>query len=1130
MNSPLDATLPTANATVHASAGTGKTWLLVTRLVRLLLHGVPPGRILAVTFTRKAAAEMLERLTERLRLLATVPDGELDTLLEQMGVNPDTTLRRRSRRLYEEVLLCEFNLRTTTFHSVCQEILQRFPLEAGVPPGFELLETEGSYRAAAWDALYTEATAAPESPLGQALDRLMDACGGLANVQSALDSFLAHRIDWWAFTAGQTEPVAWAGERLRRRLEIDADGDPDNDFFHPTLCEQLQAFQALLLKHPTATHQQQADALGLALDAAIDPVRRLTALQSALLTATGEPRKRSINKTLVAKLGQAGADAFIELHETLCQALLELLDARQRRDNWLASCAWYLTGHRLLQHYQLTKRTLRLLDFSDLEWHAYQLLNRSDHAQWVQYKLDNRIDHMLIDEFQDTNPTQWRLILPLLEELAAGGERDRTVFLVGDEKQSIYRFRRADARLLGAASDWLHENLHSTAHSLARSRRSAPAIIDCVNRVFAHPELREHMPGFETHSTFNETLWGRVEVLPLIQPQSVAEIECEVDAHGLRNPLEQPRVLAQDDRYHREGELIAARIREMIDTAMPIGDGAAAHPVGYGDILILLRNRTHVSDLEHALRDAGIPYLGAARGALLDSIEARDLEALLHTLIAPHNNLALAQVLRSPLFAVSDTELVRLAEENQGDWMARLTALAARPDVPCSLVRAADDLSRWRGLVGRLPVHDLLDRIFFEGDVLARYRSATPAVMQPQVLANLQRFLELALEIDSGRYPSLPRFLLQLAQLRDQANEAPDDAAPEAGGEGRVRFLTVHSAKGLEAPVVFLVDSAGANRDRSAWQAMVDWPAASPRPEYFLLNPGKARRDRLTQGWQDEQTRAEARENANLLYVALTRPRQVLVVSGTAGSRGNDSGWYGLIRTALAPEGDDNADLPIAFETGTPPVVSGVRGDHTAAQIAVDPRLGQALQLDLRSRRLAPSRRHDVLLDAEAFDADGRTRGQAIHMLLEWLSEPNAVAPDTALRRLGEHLGRRGEEDALQQWLEEAQALIADTGLGNLFQADRFEAAYKEVPLQYLQGDILVEGVVDRLIRYPDRVLIVDYKTHRLTDLTAADHAISFTGQMRYYADGVRRLWPHLPVECAILYTHSRKLVILDLD
>ncbi|WP_241546875.1 UvrD-helicase domain-containing protein [Thiohalobacter thiocyanaticus] len=602
-------------------------------------------------------------------------------------------------------------------------------------------------------------------------------------------------------------------------------------------------------------------------------------------------------------------------------------------------------------------------------------------------------------------------------------------------------------------------------------------MIECVNRVFDQPELRARMPGFETHATFHESLWGRVELLPLIQPVATEEATPPT-ASTLRDPLTRPRELALDERYYLEGRQAAERIQTLIASGCRLGEGDAARPARYGDILILLRSRTHAADYERALRDAGIPCLGTSRGALLDSLEARDLEALLQTLIAPHDNLALAQVLRSPLFAADDHDLIRLAERKQGDWMARLAALAEDPTTPATLRRAADCLPRWRERVGRLPVHDLLDRVFFEGDVLDRYAAATPEALRPQVLANLQRFLELALEIDSGRYPSLPRFLQQLTRLRERSDEAPDDAPPAAGD--RVRLLTIHGAKGLEAPVVFLLDAAAAGRDRSAWQALVDWPASEPHPAYFLLNPGQARRDSVSRDWQAAQQQAEAREDANLLYVALTRARQLLIVSGSAPARGSGTGWYGLIRNGLASGGDPSDPLPV-LESGSPPAAPATAPATARPEApAPDPRLARPLELALPRDRLAPSRRNEVVADSGHFDADGRLRGQAVHLLLEWLSEPAAVTEDVALRRLAAWAGRDATEADLQAWLAEAREVLDQPELAGLFDPSRYEQAWKEVPLQYLDGTVLVEGIVDRLVRYPDRLCLIDYKSHRL--------------------------------------------------
>lgn len=1121
----LLATAPEHHASVHASAGTGKTWLLVTRMLRLLLAGVAPANILAVTFTRKAAAEMLERLNERLAQLAAGNDAEVDGILRTLGVEPDAALRARARRLYEELLFDPRPLRATTFHAFCQEILQRFPLEAGIPPGFDLLEGEAELIDEAWDALYAEATQTPDGRLARALEQLFDACEGLPNTRQALNGFLAHRIDWWAYVQDASDAVASAETRARELFDIDPDADPAAGFFATQRLAELHAFAELLGRHSTKTHLEQQALLHQALrvqDAASDaaPPERLALVARALLTGEGTPRKRE-SKTLEKILG-ADYPRFLALHETLCAAVLDTRERQQRRQSLVVTCAWYRAGQRLLEHYQRIKREQRVLDFADLEWNAYRLLNGSEQAHWVQYKLDARIDHFLIDEFQDTNPTQWRLLLPLLEELAAGADdRQRSVFLVGDAKQSIYRFRRADARLLETASEWLETQLQARRYSLEASRRSSPAIIDCVNRAFASGPLADAMENFPVHSTHLGDLWGHVELLPPLPDAEAAPLPART---GLRNPLEEPRAQEEDSLHDREGGVIAARIRALIDQGTLIGPAERARPLRYGDILILLRNRTHAASYEQALREAGIPYLGAARGTLLDSLEVRDLEALLNTLIAPHNDLALAQVLRSPLFAAGDDDLIALAQTTGATWMERLLALGPVREAPSPLARAARLLPAWQTLVGRLPVHDLLDRIYHEGEVLARFDAATPSALKPRVRANLTRFIELALEIDSGRYPSLPHFVSRLHALRERATDAPDDAPPESGAGERVRFMTVHGAKGLEAPVVFLADCGGGERDRNAWQALVDWPAERERPAYFVLVGRKAQRDRVTETLLAAQQRAERREDANLLYVALTRARQLLFVSAAVGGEDTGNGWYGLLRAQWDTKDHLGSGEAWTHSYGTPPATAAVAPPSAPPAAAIDPRLSQPLIIAPTLRRIAPSRAANAPLSLTAeTDPDARIRGIAIHRLLEWLTSAPARSRAELLAGIARELQRDPADAELGAWLAEAEAVTGDPTLAALFDATRYERSYTEVPLQYLRDDgVLVDGVIDRLLVGADSVHIIDYKTHAIAAAEAPATAERYREQLRLYAEGVRRLWPQRPVRASLLFTHCR--------
>jgi ATP-dependent helicase/nuclease subunit A len=1119
---PLLAADPARNATVHASAGTGKTWLLVTRIVRLLLAGTPAESILAVTFTRKAAAEMQQRVTERLRELATADPAALDAILRLHGITPDADVRARAGRLYEAMLFNPYSLRATTFHAFCQELLQRFPLEAGVAPGFAISEATGILEQSAWDALVAQTAANPDSPVALALDRLVSGCDSLENTRTALRSFLAHRSDWWAFTQGKRDPLRFASHRLTGLLGVDADSDPVEGFPDAGLREKLLAFAALLGRNSTQANAELAGDLALALSAALAPAALLDAVMPVFFTKGGEPRSRKASRAQQKRLGVSGEQEFLALHEECVAALLELRDRVRRSKTLHNTLAWYAAGTALLAHYQRIKQEQRTLDFADLEWLACELLNRSEHATWVQYKLDSRIDHLLVDEFQDTNPTQWRLLLPLLQELAAGGDaRGRSVFLVGDRKQSIYSFRRANPALLEEASTWLHDHLRAQRYPLDASRRSAAAIIDCVNAVFGVDPLQARLSGFNPHSTHLADSPGLVELLPL----TTAAAADASDAHdGLRNPLHTPRPDPVDRRHYSEGATIAARIRELLGGDILVGTADGSRRLRAGDVMILLRTRTHAGAYEQALRDAGIPCLSASRGMLLDNLEIRDLEALLRLLISPYDNLALAQVLRSPVFGLDSEQLLPLAGHPAGTWYEQLAGLAARGDAPYERVYAM--LSGWRALAGQVPVHDLLDRIFHEAELLPRYLHAFPAALGPRVQASLTRFIELALEVDSGRYPSLPRFLDQLERLRQSAQDQPDESPPAGADGDRVRIMTIHAAKGLEAPVVFLADLASTPPDRSAHTALVDWPGDRDRPLHFLLTPRRSALDPATRMLLEDRAREQLREDANLLYVAMTRARQYLYLSASAPTRGNDTGWYGLLSDALQGWEKNAAGNP-CHATGTA-WTDATAGAPARIEPVVEPALGGAVSIEPQLRHIAPSHA-DPATAAEPGDADGRERGIVIHRMLDYLSQSPGPASPALPAYLAGSCGREAGDPEVLAWWQEAEQTRWHPELAMLFDPRRYLRARNEAPLQYFRNGQLVYGIIDRLVVREDAVLVIDYKTHRRAGPdTLAELADGYREQMRLYATGVARLWPGLAVKPYLLFTRCNALVEME--
>lgn len=1128
---------------VQASAGTGKTWLLTSRLLRLLLEGAAPAAILAITFTRQAAAEMQQRVSRRSLQMALCPISELDAAVAELGLDPSDPVRERARGLYEALVSSTSAFRIMTFHAFSQELLHRFPLEAGVPPGFELCEQTGELERTAWDMFEHELTRQPESPYAQAMDTLLRRLGALQAARTGLSAFLRHRSDWWAYTEDQLEPPSHATDRLANRLDLVAPAEPANLLADPGARSDLARYADLLRRHPNPTNTATATRIGDAL--AAESSAALSLLDGAFLTREGQPRLLRTGATLTKHLGAAAAAELEHLHASLSQRILAAVQRERRHGTLNLSRAWYLCGTRLLEHYQRLKREQGLLDFADLEWLAYRLLSIEGHAEWVQYKLDQRIDHLLVDEFQDTNPTQWRLLQPLLRELAAGDpERRRSVFLVGDAKQSIYRFRRAEPRLFDAAHDWLSHAANASAITHDTSWRSSPAILGFVDLLFesAAADTAYALDHYRPHQARHTELWGRVELLPLVRRERAPD-----STPAFRDPLTTPRRVAEDERHYREGQMVAAKIAALI--GHPIGhDGRALR---YRDIMILLRERTHAPDYERALRRAGIPYAGADRGNFMHCLEVRDLIQLLTLLLVPDDNLALAGALRSPLFGATHDDLAALAHGDANiAWYDRLIASTSAP-AEGALARARRLLPQWRAAVDRVPVHDLLDRIYCEGDVLARYESAAPAHLKDRVGAQLNRLLSLALEADGGRFPSLARFIERLPALTADDYEI----APGSDAGDRVQLLTIHAAKGLEAPVVFLMNAAQnlGNRDRGP-RALIEWPADAARPDVFHFVAGKDGIDDVSATILERIDAANRREESNLLYVALTRAQQLLYVSGCEPGRANGSqqrGWYGFIESRLSAahashrfgaaltleQIKDDAGVTVNI---VGQLVHGAPLKRRAPPTAVanvmppiDPALLRPLPIaETRRGSTQPSRQAIVDEDYTGVEADAlRTtaarRGAIIHRALERVSaDPNSPAAAWRATLWREWAGQVSEAEFDGYWAE-ALAVLEHPEFRPFFDPTAYQRARNEIPILYAHAGETVYGFVDRLVWRDGELLLLDYKTHRITRAEIEAVAARYRPQLAAYVEGIKRLWPEKTVRAFVLFTACRQAVEL---
>ena len=1079
MNNTL-ALNPKCSVVVEACAGSGKTWLLVSRIVRLLLEGVKPSEILAITFTRKAAQEMQARLHEWLHLLAVADDESVRQFLHERAVDQiNNALLEKARALYRDELLAQPAITISTFHGWFMKIIQRAPLNAGVPVGMQLLERTSALRDEAWQTLADSLLAEPEGATAQFMQWLF-AEYGLHSTRALLDNFVYKRAEWWAYSQGQEEAVAWAVEQLCDELGINNEADPIAVACADETFQVAVSAFAHALATGTETQCKNANKLQIAWEIT-DPKLRFSELTSALYTQADEPRsfkptkKQDENSFLFAR------DRLFDKMQAVRDELIEL--AAFRMNHAAIHC-----GAALLAAYQKLKLQSQQIDFTDLEWQVCSLLNQSECAEYMQYKLDSRYKHVLLDEFQDTNPLQWQILQSWFSAASAADSRP-TVFVVGDPKQSIYRFRRADSRLFEVVRNYLQDEFG--AHYLTQNvtRRNAPAVLNAVNTVFVqHPN---GFVDFENHVAHHQNLVGYVEVFPCALPPALPANEESLSNEGgayLRNPLITPRQEKQSGVREIEAEQFATQIANIVAHWNVQQEDGTLRQAEYGDIMVLVRKRTHLRIYEHALRVRHIPFLTSRRGGLLDTLEAEDIQALLTFLITPFADLELAQALRSPIFDCSDEDLMHLAEisfeEIVSGW-GRLNYVIENNEVSPQLQRAYRLLTNWLHHADKLPVHDLLDRIYFEGDLHRRYAAALPVELHETVRVNLQAFMEIALNVDAGRYPSLPRFLSELCELREAENESPDEGKVGEVGNA-LRIYTIHEAKGLEAPIVWLLDANDTQRKVDSYDVLIDWKPNEPRPTHFSLFSDKRGRGAKRAHYFDADDAYAQREEMNLLYVAMTRAKQALLVSGSGEM--DETSWYGRIAAAVSPSINLLlADASAAeLQTKLPP--PSLVGDETGSWSAELLALQRPLPTGKRNERLKIEQQ----------------RGIWLHALMQHLIPPQAVIKKNELQIL---CGIPADE--INVLWQQAQHLLVLPQLQRFFDPQYYCYACNELPYVNAFGEL---KRIDRLVEFDDEVWILDYKTGVEPDVAP------YREQMQEYLNAMQAIYSGKKVRSALLF------------
>ncbi len=1092
---------PSRCVVVEACAGSGKTWLLVARMMRALLAGARPGEILALTFTRKAAQEMRQRLDALLLELATTEDAAVVEALVQRGLDAGEAQRQlpRARALYAEVLAATPTVAIDTFHGWFIGLARRAPLsvqDEAACLGATLDESAGRMFEEAWQRFGVRCGRAPSSAEGLAFQRLLGT-HGLFQTRALLEGFCNRGVEWQAFTEGREDAAAYAAARLREQwgpgdaaaaLKFVARHQADLDQMLPLLPD-YNGRLALWGK------------TGLEAHAACAPAEALfEGIGSILINGSaGLPRTQLEPSNKVIKAwGAERAESYGQRLKAMADAWLSAQEERRVAAAHALNADVFACGVALVEELDAVKRETRRIAFSDIESLARRLLGDAQITAYLHERLDARIRHVLIDEFQDTNPVQWQALKNWFA--AYGNDASRPgVFMVGDPKQSIYRFRRADARLFETAKGWLQENFGAEVFEYSITRRNAGTIVQLVNALFTGIDVYRH---FHPHEALDPAKPGRVELLPLTRAREETAVET---GKPLRDPLLEKATEEEDGRAAAEGAQVAARIRQLMASEVVRDRDGHPRPLQHADIMLLARQRRDFAAYGEALRAAGIPFITSRAGGLLDSLEASDLAALLGFLMTPSRNLWLAHVLKSPLIGATDADLLHLADgggtgagrqPNADTGTSWWHLLQAAPNLPASLVRARRLLTSWSALAGHLPVHDLLDRILAESNARTLYAHAAPDHMREQVSANLDAFVELALNVDSGRFPSLPRFLDELRRMAAGSDqEAPGEGM--AAREDAVRLMTVHAAKGLEAPVVFLLGANAKERSERGHRDIVVWEPEDAAPSHFSVMGRKADAPAVQLALLEAEVALDNVEALNVLYVALTRAKQVLVVSGVQLKTLAPGTAYARVEEALKALGDKaHSPVPLESAAALPSSAAGAaEGTRPSTPAGVAP---------------APVGR---LREPETIEMRDGTR---MHLALQWLADAldaGVAVPDAV--RLAQALGTALEE--ARTLLEAARRLCSAPGLAHFFDPARFQSARNEMTYVTTSGEV---RRIDRVVLFAEEVWVLDYKIRLLPEETA-----QYRAQVMSYAADVATLHPGRRMRAGLIDLSAARLI-----
>ncbi|MBL1405550.1 MAG: double-strand break repair helicase AddA [Rhizobiales bacterium] len=1139
------ATNPRNTVWVSANAGSGKTYVLSRRVIRLLLLGTKPSQLLCLTFTKAAAAEMSNRVFKILGEWAVMPEDKLYAAISDMiGEKPNALQLRRARQLFAMSLDTPGGLKIQTIHAFCDALLHQFPLEANVPAHFEQIDTPEQ------TALLTEANR--EIILASlGMGKLSKGGLGKKNAQKismAFETLREHTSEGSIEKAikqlidKRDEFSKWAGADISATMDtLWEDFDLNREDSEEAFCVEALASSIISRDAWIEGAHYAPDKMVPKIEsmlAAKDAVQKFAYLKSLLLKADETPPKNFANKKFRTAAGLT--EEIITQEQEL---LIVTIDRIKSLKVLRASEALFTIANAILIEYANLKQRRNMLDFSDLIRKAADLLNRKDITAWIQYKLDRGIDHVLVDEAQDTSPLQWEIINALTLEFYAGdGARDnnRTMFVVGDEKQSIYSFQGADPNEFDKQKRSLQKrteqiNITTKDVQLSLSFRSTEEVLNAVDTVFSLPENRSGLVQegeLKAHTANRSTEQGEVSVWELIEKPT---------KQSKRDWLDSIDAPQEEDAEIVLSKKIAYQIKSWLDNNEKLP--GRSMPIKAGDILILVRKRDKfATSITRDLKRLNIPSAGADRLNLTGHIVVEDMMALGRFSVMQMDDLALASILKSPLFDFSEEQLFEIThyrgDEHLYEFMAQFehTDLVLREKVRNACLLLESILTNAKSLAA----YDFYAQLFSKNDLRRKYLTR----MGNEAEEVIDGFLQAAISHDANKAGSLTDFIEWLAHANPEIKREIDLETNE------VRVITTHSSKGLEAPIVFLVDPGSAAFHATHMPAVAKITSKTNRVQ-FLWQSKKEFHITAANEFREQVTQDAEEEYRRLLYVGMTRAADKLIVCGYGKANAKYPHWHSMVLHGLQEGNSGKAngrleedvledgykiynwhiDNPLRKEVALKAIQQ-----NDSVSVEKPEWLFKTVPTEiLPPKPLTPSGVLKLLdigdetnLTGDVGTSQALEKGNAVHRLLQVLPDVEASKRIALIEAffLGQNLDLK-----LQAEIKDNVLKILDSDrLKSLF--DRDSRAEVSICGQVTLGSTthMVRGQIDRLVVNDDKIIIADYKTNYKIPDDINFVSKTYIAQLALYRELIANIYPNREVICLFVWTQNASVMRVPND